>query len=56
MLKGGLRDLSAFGASVCCMWLSISLESYWARAVVHQQGRNWTLWTVSSGRGARHIC
>ena len=55
MLKGLVRDISACGASVCCLGLSMPLESYWVRAVVHQQGRIWTLWTLSSGRGARHI-
>ena len=39
-----LRDLSACGASVCCMLLSVPfLDSHWVRGAVHLQGRIWTL-------------
>ena len=36
MLKGGLCDLSACDASLCCMWLTIPfLDRYWVTVVVH---------------------
>ena len=42
--RSGLRDLSAFSASLCCMWLSMPfLDSYWVRVVVHRHEIIWTL-------------
>ena len=43
MPKGGLLDLSACGASLCCMWLSIPFLDSWVRVVVHWHGIIWTL-------------
>ena len=42
MQKDGLRDLSACGASLCCMWLSIQFLDNWVRVVVHRHGIIWT--------------